>query len=400
MVLIHVTTVPETFGFFRGQIGYLKERGFKIHAVSSPGRLLQEVAQQEGIDCHAIAMPRRIAPVADLAALFKLYRLFHRLKPVIVHGHTPKGGLLAMMAGRLARIKGLVYTMHGLPFVTATGCKKKVLIWSETMSCRLATRVIAVSRANLRTAVAAGICNEKNIIVLSHGSANGVDAEITFNPDRTAPYTRQATRQHLKLPVSAISLGYVGRIVRDKGIVELEQAWQTLKTRFPDLYLLMVGPSEPQDPVPEEVLDRLKKDSRVCFTGMVSDPVPYYAAMDLLALPTYREGFPIVPLEAAAMQLPVVGTRVDGCVEAIVDEVTGLLVPPRDSVELAHAIQALIINPEKRAKMGQAGRARVLRDFRPEVIWQQLYKHYLDILKSAHLPLPRRLPTFLNPLGF
>ena len=381
-ILVHVTTVPETFNFFRGLIGYLKEQGFEVHAVSSPGKLLEEVEAREDIFTHAVELPRRITPLEDFVALLKLYRLFTSLKPAIVHGHTPKGGLLAVIAARLARIPVVVYTIHGLPFTTAQGIKRKLLCWSETVACRLANRVFAVSLANKTDAVAQGFCPKEKIQILGSGSCNGVEAEQRFNPQKLAPGTREELRNCYRIKADALVLGYVGRIVRDKGIAELAEAWQSLRRKFPSLYLLLVGPEEPQDPVPATLLSRLKEDPRVIFVGWEGNTPPFYAAMDLLVLPTYREGFPIVPLEAAAMQLPVVATNVDGCSEAVRDGVTGLLVPPRDSQALAAAIERLVLDPELRHRMGQAGRQRALKDFRPEAIWQALYENYLELLNA------------------
>lgn len=153
---------------------------------------------------------------------------------------------------------------------------------------------------------------------------------------------------------------------------------------------MLIGPIESHDPVPTLVLDRLRSDPRVIFVGPVKDVAPYYGAMDLLALPTHREGFPNTPLEAAAMQLPVVATRVDGCTEAVADGETGLLVPPGKGILLAEAIESLLMDPEKRKKMGKRGRERVIRKFRPEIIWQALYENYLELLsRHPEINIPR-----------
>lgn len=382
MILVHITTVPETLTLLRGQIAYMKERGFQVHAISSPGDLLQEAAVREGIPVYAVNLPRRITPLADLAALHKLYKLFRQIRPDIVHASTPKGGLLGVLAARWARVPVVVYGLRGLPYVTARGLKRQLLCGSETLACRLAHRVLANSFANRQSAIAMGFCHRDKIFVLASGSSNGVDAKQRFNPQRISPASREETRKHYQIPPEALVLGFVGRIVRDKGIAELEEAWQSLRRKFTSLYLLLVGPEEPQDPVPAAVISRLKADHRVIFCGRVMNPLPFYAAMDLLVLPTYREGFPNTPLEAAAMELPVVSTRIDGCTEAVADGVTGLLVPPRDSQALAAAIERLVLDPELRHRMGQAGQQRVLQDFRPEAIWLALYENYLELLNA------------------
>jgi glycosyltransferase involved in cell wall biosynthesis len=383
-ILIHITTVPETLGFCRGQIGYMKERGFDVQAVSSPGKLLEETGAREGIPVYAVDLTRRITPLKDLLSLLKMYRLFTFLKPTIVHGHTPKGGLIAVVAARLARVPVVIYTIHGLPFITAKGIKRQLLRWSETLACRLADRVFAVSQANKRTAVAQGFCPKDKIQILGSGSCNGVEGEERFNPQKLAPGIREELRNSYRINSDALVLGYIGRIVRDKGIATLEEAWQSLRRKYPTLYLLMVGQEEPQDPLPATLMQRLQSDPRVILTGRVGNPIPCYAAMDIVVLPTYREGFPIVPLEAAAMKVPVVATNVDGCSEAVMDGLTGLLVPPRDPQALAAAIERLILDPELRHQMGQAGRQRVLQKFRPEVIWKALYENYLELLKVTN----------------
>lgn len=381
-LLIHVTTVPETFGFFRGQIGYLKSRGFEVHAVSSPGEPLEEVARREDIPVHAIEMSRRIAPFADLNSIRRLHSLFCQLKPDLVHAHTSKAGILGVVAARLARVPIVVYGMRSLPFVTASGLKRRLLCWTETTACHLADRVIAVSHSMRWQAIASGFCPARKIKVPDSGSSNGVDAEGRFNPEKIDPKLTSKIRMAYEIPLKATVLGFMGRLVKDKGILELAEAWKLLQSEFSDLYLLLVGPIEKHDPVPEEILEKLLGDSRVRFLGPVKDPVPFYAAMDILVLPTYREGFPNVPLEAAAMELPVVATAVDGCREAVADGVTGLLVPPQNTQALAEAIRRLLCDPERRNKMGQAGRDRVLRHFKPENIWQFLLDNYLELLRS------------------
>lgn len=385
MLLIHVTTVPETLNFFQGQIGFLKDNGFEIHAVSSPGEILEEVGEREKIPVHPLEMPRRITPLKDLLVLNKMIRLFRRLKPDLVHSHTPKGGLLGTLAARLAGVPVILYTIHGFPYVTATGLKRRLLHLTESLACRCANQVFAVSAANKKLAEQDGICAPEKIALLGSGSVNGVDAADRFNPDQLPSGTREKVRDSLGIPQDSLVIGYVGRIVRDKGLVELAEAWQVLSRRYPQLYLVLVGQEELQDPMPSLTEQILKGDNKVIFTGLVKDTVPFYAAMDLLVLPTYREGFPIAPLEGAAMQLPVVATEVDGCVEAVADGVTGLLVPPRDSQKLAGALETLITKPELRRKMGLAARERVLRDFRPESLWAVIYQIYVNLLNQRGL---------------
>ncbi|MEM1349014.1 MAG: glycosyltransferase, partial [Myxococcota bacterium] len=194
---------------------------------------------------------------------------------------------------------------------------------------------------------------------------------------------RAAARLRLGIPKDARVLGFVGRLVRDKGVLELADAWSTLRLAHHDVHLLIVGPVEQRDAVPDDVLELLQGDRRAHFTGFTRDTPALYAAMDVVALPTYREGFPNVPLEASAMGLPVVATRVTGCVDAVVDGVTGTLVPVRDAAALATAIHGYLGDPERRRAHGRAGRARVLERYDPDSIAEAMHALYLDLLEHT-----------------
>ena len=194
--------------------------------------------------------------------------------------------------------------------------------------------------------------------------------------------------------LQGLVFGFIGRIVRDKGIVELAGAWNELRRIFPDLHLLLVGPAEPQDPIPAEVDHALRNDSRVHFVGEQSNTPPFYTIIDVLALPSHREGFANVLLEAAALELPVVATRIPGCMDAVQDGVTGTLVPPHDATSLARALCRYLRDPALRRHHGAAGRERVLRDFRPEILWQAVYQEYVRCLLRKGL-----MPQGENPFA-
>jgi len=393
--LVHITTVPYALSYFSGQVGYMKDRGFEVYGLSSPGKLLSAFSKQEGVQVQAIEMARRLTPLQDLAALFRIWRWLHSLRPEIIHAHTPKGGLLGMVGGWLARIPIRIYHMHGLRFLTATGLTRKLLMWSEKLSCRLAHQVLCVSASVRAQAVEAGYCPDEKIKVLLQGSCNGVDSTNRFNPSKIPPTARAEMRAKYCIPNDAAVLGFVGRIVSNKGIVDLAEAWCGLRNEFPDLHLLMVGPIEPEDPIPSQVEELLHKDPRVHLIGEEWDTPPLYATTDIVVLPTYREGLPTVLLEAAAMSLPVVATRVPGCVDVVEDGITGTLVPPQDSQRLAEAIRSYLKDPELRRKHGTAARERVIREFRQEMIWLATYEEYVQCLlkKKLALPLSESVPA-------
>lgn len=377
--LVHVTTVPLTLFFLSGQVNYLKSQGYNVHAIASPDEALDRFARQERITVYGIPMPRRITPISDLLAVFRMARLLRRLKPHIVHSHTPKGGFIGMISAWLARVPVRIYHIHGFPHVTASGWKRRLLMTSERVSCRLAHRVLSVSHSAREQAIIDGLCAESKIKVLHNGSINGVDALGRFNPEKSRAQ-RDATREKIGIPRNAMVIAFVGRIARDKGIVELVDAWSVLREEFADVHLLVVGPFETNDAIPAHTQEALRTDPRVHLVGLVWNMPAMFAASDLVVLPTYREGFPVVPLEAAAMSLPVIATSVPGCTDAIQDGVTGILVPPRNSQELSDAIRVYLTNDELRLMHGRAARNRVLAEFRPIDIWSAISKEYSNAL--------------------
>lgn len=380
--LIHVTTVPWSFVFFRGQIRYLKDRGFEVHMASSPGEQADQFGESEGVEVHSVPMARSITPLHDLLALWKLWQLFRKVKPDIVHSHTPKAGLLGTIAARMARVPVVFLSIFGLPQMVMKGLRRKLLDFSTRLACFLAHCVWCDSFSMRDYVIEKNLCPAEKVIVFGHGSVNGVDAQHTFSPDTQGPDVRVAVRRQYKIPEEATVLGYVGRIVGDKGMHELAGAWKVLRNQYADLHLLVVGPFEPKDPLLPEDEMLFRTDPRIHLAGQRNGAAPHFAAMDIFVMPSYREGFGITNIEAAAMELPVVSTRIPGCIDSVQDGVTGTLVAPRDSNALIGAIQMYLNEPELHRKHGEAGRERVLRDFRQETIWEALFQEYMRLLRQ------------------
>ena len=388
--LVHVTTVDDTLIFFRGQVGYMGERGFRITMVCSPGPIAPEFTRAHGVPVVTVPMARRITPLRDLVSAGRLCRVFRRTRAQVVHAHTPKGGLLGMIGAWAARVPLRIYHIRGLPLIGATGFRGRLLRWTEWVSCRLAHRVLCVSASVRDVAVREGLCPPGKVRVLANGTGNGVDAEGRFDPARFSG-ARGEVRARLGIGPGARVLLYVGRIVREKGMDELAESWRRLAAAYPDLHLVLVGPFEPQDPVRPETVELFRSHPRVHALGHAGDTAPFYAAADVVVFPTYREGFPNVPLEAAAMERPVVATRVPGCVDAVVDGATGLLVAPRDVDELVAGVRRYLDDPALAAAHGARARARVLALFRPEQVWSALLDEYHALLAARRVG--RRLPA-------
>jgi glycosyltransferase involved in cell wall biosynthesis len=376
-VLIAVTS-PMACGFYRGVLGHLRRSGWEPTLLASPGTLLTQIAAAEGVPTIAVPMEREIWLRGDLRAFWQLCRALFKLRPTIVDASTPKAGLLTGLAAWLTRVPCRVYTLRGLRLETATGFKRALLWCAERLACACAHRVVCVSPSLRARAIALKLVSAEKSVVLAKGSG-GVDLR-RFSPSSRFSPEAAALRRHLGIPGGVPVVGFVGRFVKDKGIRELVEAFHYLRRSHPELRLLLVGDFENGDPVEPEVRSYIESDPAIIRPGFVANSAPYYALMDVLALPTHREGFPGVPLEAQASAVPVITTTATGAVDSVVDGVTGILVPVGDAYALGSAIHNLIANPERRSHMGAAGRARMERDFQPEVIWEALAAAYRDLV--------------------
>ena len=387
--LVHVMTVPQTFVLLTGQATFMRHHGLALTAVASDGPYARVFAEREGVEVVAVEMPRRITPMADLVALGRLIGVLRARNPSIVHAHTPKGGLLGMLAAWIARVPIRIYHVRGLPLETANGPTRFLLAMSERVSCALAHRVFCVSHSLRDQLVSLGLVNPRKVLVAHAGSGNGVDAAWAYNPSNMPADARAEQRAGWNVPLTAEVIAFVGRLGIDKGIIELTAAWRAIREEFPEAHLVLAGPIDnARDTLPAGVLVTLQSDPRVHLLGLLTDARAVYAAADLIVHPSYREGFPNVPLEAAAMGLPVITTTATGCRDSVVDGVTGAVVPVGDADALSGAIRRYLAAPAMRRAHGAAGRERALTDFAPERIWATYLDEYRRLLTGRGLPLP------------
>ncbi|MEM7049131.1 MAG: glycosyltransferase family 4 protein [Acidobacteriota bacterium] len=358
---------------------YLARQGHDVRVFAAGGHDLDAVAAA-GIAVTAVPLQREIRPLADLRALFRLYRELRRIRPALVNAGTPKAGLLAMIAAWLLRVPRRLYTLRGLRLETARGAKRLLLTTTERVAAACAQRVVCVSASLRQRAIDLRLVAAERATVLADGSSKGVDLE-RFRPanenDLGEPGTGEKDpalrrwRDKLGLTDDEPVIGFVGRFVRDKGIEDLLAAFdEQVLPRHPRARLLLVGDFEDGDPVSPATRQRIESGAALLRPGFVDDSAPLYRLMTLLAFPSYREGFPNAPLEAAASGLPVVGFRATGVVDAVAEGETGLLVDIGDRHGLGEGLAALLDDPARARRLGQAGRRRAEERFSQERLWR------------------------------
>ena len=361
--LIFVLTSPLALErMLGGQLKFLARSGFDVSVVCGPGEFADRFAETEAVPVVTLPLRREISLADDCRALCALYRLFRNERPDIVHVGTPKAGLLGGLAAWLARVPVRVYTIHGLRLDTASGLKRMALWTAEWLTCWLAQAVVCVSSSVRQRAIELSLLDRKKARVLGQGSANGAPLSL------------------LEMPIRRFgdigTIGFVGRLTADKGIADLVVVFEELQRLHPNLRLLIVGDFEDGDPVAPDVRDRIARNSAINCTGFDPAPWRHYRDMDLLLLPSYREGLPNVVLEAGVYSLPVVAYAATGSIDAVVDGKTGLLARVGDTAGMTSQVCRLIGDPSLTRQLGENSRERVVKHFAPELLWGRVIELY------------------------
>lgn len=383
--IIRISTVPISLNVFcKGLLEELSN-DYEIVAVSSPGTDLEEVEVREKVRTIAVPMRRHISPLHDLISLWQLFWLFRREKPDMVHSITPKAGLLSMLAAKLAGVPIRLHTFTGLIWPTARGLKRKILVATDKLLCACATHLNPEGQGVAHDLQAH--ITHKPLTVLGHGNVRGIDFDYyTSTPD--IERAADQYRADLGIPSDAFVFLFVGRIVRDKGIVELLEAFKKLTENyapkshtFSSISLLLVGDEEEHlDPLPTSTQQLINTLPNVYRLPFQTDVRPFYATAQALVFPSYREGFPNVVLEAGAFALPSIVTDINGSREIITNGDNGLVIPPQNIEALTQAMQTLLHTPHLKS-MGEAAYHNVQQHFSKARVWQQLKDYYQHLLQ-------------------
>lgn len=368
-----ITTVSDSIPFFKGQLNILKET-FSVSLVSNPGVHLKEMSKEYNVNSFPIHMEREISIWKDLKSLISLYGLFQKEKPTIVHGNTPKASLLSMIAAKFAKVPIRIYYVHGLRYQSAEGRKKKLLMFIEKISCYFATDVIAVSKG-IQEQLKLDNITSKEIKLIWNGSINGIDTSY-YDPDRIE-----------KAEIDGINnedfvFGFVGRIVKDKGIEELIKAFLELLKDKNNIKLLILGDFQKDTNLHSEIVDKIHNHPNIIYVGRQKDVRPFLKAMDIFVLPSYREGLCGVILESSAMKIPVIASDISGIREVVRHNYSGLLVPEKNTEYLKAALNFLSDNQDLRKEMATKARDFTIQNFEQKRLWEKTKILYKQIITN------------------
>jgi len=368
-----ISTVPYFMvSQLSSQIQCFASLGMHVTVITSSGEELSELPKDDHIRVMIIDIPRKLNPLSDFVALLKLMHIFNTESFDILHSFTPKAGLLCAIAGWAARIPLRFHTFTGQPWVTRKGLMRSVMRFSDRLIVQLMRHCYADSRSQCDFLIAEGIGNANELSVMGHGSLGGVDTQ-RFSSEHWSEKMKCECKRNVGVDKVSFIFTYIGRITVDKGISELLDAFEGLKIACPQAHLLLIGPVDDG----KDVLERAERQENVHCLGYQETPECFLSITDVLCLPSYREGFGTVVIEAAAMGVPCIGTKIPGLIDAIDDGMTGMLVPVKDSEALYKGMCRLMNDENLCKKMGEAARTRVVNLYDAKIVHSEWVSEYV-----------------------
>ncbi|MBL4559850.1 MAG: glycosyltransferase family 4 protein [Labilibaculum sp.] len=372
-----VTTIPLSLGFFRGQVQVLKKE-FNVEFVSSSGVNLETICNDGKVIGYPVEMKREISIIKDIVSLYKLTILFFKLKPYVIHSSTPKAGLLSNMAAWLNNVPVRIYYVHGLRYEGVVGLKRKLLVLMECLSCYFATDVYSVS-IGIRDLLKSDGITKKKIKVIGNGSVNGIDVEYFSRHNPDVPNLKE--KHHINS--SNFVFGFVGRLVKDKGIHELVDAFVKINKNYPNTRLLLVGEFENGDPINKAIKVKIKTNKNILHVGFQRDVRPFLKMMNVFVFPSYREGFGVSLMEAAAMDVPAISSDITGCNEIIKNGYNGILIPSKSVINLFNAMEKMISDINLSNEMSKVCRTSVIDKYEQKALWDKTFESYSKLIKDV-----------------
>lgn len=379
--IIRASTVPVSLDTFcRGTLAELN-KDYEVVALSSPGAILDKVGEREGVRTVGVKMSRRWDVIGDIVALFKLIMIFRKERPDMVHSMTPKAGLLCMTAARIAKVPVRLHTFTGLVFPSSQGLKRKILRFTDKLTCRFATHINPEGEGVMMEMMDARL-TRKPLKVLGNGNVRGIDLDHYYKSLAIEEEGR-LLRIRLGIKYNEFVFILIGRLVGDKGINELISAFDRLRNIYPDIHLILVGQAENElDPLKSKTYARMNTIRNLYVPGFQNDVRPWLAMADALVFPSYREGFPNVVIEAGAMGLPSIVSDISGSREIIHDGENGLIIPPKDEKALYKAMKRFVENPLLVRRLAMHARDMVASRYEQGFVRKCLKDYYKKILVS------------------
>lgn len=383
--IIRVATHSGSLGkLLQGQLRFMAAY-YEVVGIGSAGEMINgksaidTLATAEGIRVIPVEMTRSITPFRDLKAVYELYTIFKKEKPTIVHSHTPKAGTLAMLAARMARVPHRLHTVAGLPLVEATGLKRRLLNFIEKITYSCATKVYPNSLGLQKIILDNGFSKPSKLKIIGKGSSNGIDTE-QFSPSLYTKTEKERLRSELSISTSSFVYIYLGRIVKDKGINELVAAFVHLQKNYKHIILLLVGYFDEATAalLPETILE-IKTNKSIQLIDWQEDVRPFLAISNVLAFPSYREGFPNTVLQASAMQVPSVVSDINGCNEIIHEGVNGHIVAVKNSKALQKGMERLLVDTTHYRQLVENARLPICQNYERSFIWESLLREYQSL---------------------
>jgi len=379
--LVRITTVPLSLDkILDGQLSFMNNH-YEVIAVSSEKEYLIRCAKNEGVRFKHIEMTRKITPIKDFISLIKLISFLKKERPLIIHSHTPKAGILAMLASKITNIPIRLHTVAGLPLMEEKGSKKKLLELIEKLTYSFSTFVFTNSNGLYKYIIENNYVSKNKLKVIGNGSSNGVDINY-FSPTSVSIKEKEKLKLSLGILENDFTFVFVGRIVADKGINELINAFDKISFQNNAIKLLLVGEQESHlDPLNENTLKLISSNKNIIKTGFQKDIRPFLAVSDALVFPSYREGFPNVIMQAGAMELPVIATNINGCNEIIINEKNGVLIELKNNGAIVKAMVRLIEDEAFYKNLKSNARSMIVSRFERKVICEKILYEYKEMEK-------------------
>lgn len=374
----HVASSDMAFKFLLSrQLDFLKGQGYRVYGICSKGRWFDSIGRS-GIKLKNITIKRKISPLSDAVALARMFFYFKKEKFQIVHTHTPKPGFLGQIAAKLAGVPVVINTVHGFySRENSSVAKTTAFVFVEKISGFFSDKIFSQSKEYMRMAFEKKICARSKLDFLG----NGIDLE-KFNSSRFTPEFIAQKKTELGISHEAKIVGVAGRLVKEKGFLDLFEALKIICNRFSNIILIVAGPEdfEKKDAISKDIVKKYGIDEHVKFIGEREDMDEIYPLMDIFVLPSHREGLPRSLLEASAEKKPIVATNIQGCREAVDDQKTGILVPVRNPEKLAEAIAFFLLHPEEAMRMGENACLKAKKEFDENLIFEKIKNAYENLL--------------------